>query len=62
MLAGHRRTRLPRWLLESLTSMMLRGEDKKAAPDDVTTRSLAPTLHYEGMLLAEMAGRLDTFC
>jgi hypothetical protein len=24
-------------------------------------RKLAPTLHYEGMLLAEMAGTLDTF-
>jgi pimeloyl-ACP methyl ester carboxylesterase len=52
---------MPRWLLEALTSMMLRGEDKKAAPDAVTMRSLAPTLHYEGMLLAEMAGTLDTF-
>jgi pimeloyl-ACP methyl ester carboxylesterase len=52
---------MPRWLLESLTSMMLRGEDKKAAPDTVTMRGLAPTLHYEGMLLAEMAGTLDTF-
>jgi pimeloyl-ACP methyl ester carboxylesterase len=52
---------MPRWLLEALTSMMLRGEDKKAAPDAATMRSLAPTLHYEGMLLAEMAGRLDTF-
>jgi pimeloyl-ACP methyl ester carboxylesterase len=52
---------MPRRLLESLTGMMLRGEDKKAAPDAVTMRSLAPTLHYEGMLLAEMAGTLDTF-
>jgi pimeloyl-ACP methyl ester carboxylesterase len=52
---------MPRWLLESLTSMVLRGEDKKAAPNDVTMRRLAPTLHYEGMLLAEMAGTLDTF-
>jgi pimeloyl-ACP methyl ester carboxylesterase len=52
---------MPRWLLASLTSMVLRGEDKKAAPDDVTMRSLAPTLHYEGALLAEMAGTLDTF-
>jgi len=52
---------MPRWLLEALTSMMLRGEDKKAAPDTVTMRSLAPTLHYEGMLLNEMAGKLATF-
>jgi len=52
---------LPRWLLEALTSMMLRSEDKKAAPGAPTMRSLAPTLHYEGMLLAEMAGTLETF-
>jgi hypothetical protein len=52
---------LPRWLLEALTSMMLRSEDKKAAPGAPTMRSLAPTLHYEGVLLAEMAGKLDTF-
>ena len=52
---------MPRWLLESLTTMVLRGEDKKAAPDTVTMRSLAPTLHYEGVLLNEMAGKLETF-
>lgn len=52
---------LPRWLLEALTSMMLRSEDKKAAPGAPTMRSLAPTLHYEGMLLAEMAGTLESF-
>jgi len=52
---------MPRWLLGALTSMVLRSEDKKAAPGAVTMRSLAPTLHYEGTLLAEMAGTLDTF-
>ena len=52
---------MPRWLLEALTTMVLRGEDKKAAPDTVTMRSLAPTLHYEGVLLNEMAGKLETF-
>jgi pimeloyl-ACP methyl ester carboxylesterase len=52
---------MPRRLLEALTSMMLRGEDKKAGPDAVTMRNLAPTLHYEGALLAEMAGTLDSF-
>ena len=52
---------MPRWLLEALTTMVLRGEDKKAAPETVTMRSLAPTLHYEGMLLNEMAGKLETF-
>jgi len=52
---------MPRRLLEALTSMMLRSEDRKAAPGAVTMSGLAPTLHYEGTLLAEMAGTLDTF-
>lgn len=53
---------IPRPVLARLTSMMLRSEDKKAGPDDLTMRTLAPTLHYEGTLLAEMAGSLDSFC
>lgn len=52
---------VPRRLLEALTGMMLRSEDKKAAPGAATMRSLAPTVHYEGTLLAEMAGTLDSF-
>ncbi len=52
---------IPRPVLAGLTSMLLRSEDKKAGPDAVTMRALAPTLHYEGTLLAEMAGSLDTF-
>ena len=52
---------MPRPVLEALTSMVMRTEDKKAANGAVTMRSLAPTLHYEGTLLAEMAGKLDTF-
>ncbi|HEX9065530.1 MAG TPA: alpha/beta hydrolase [Streptosporangiaceae bacterium] len=52
---------IPRPVLARLTAIMLRGEDKKAGPGDVTTRALAPTLHYEGALLAEMAGSLGSF-
>lgn len=52
---------IPRPLLEALTNMVLKSEEKKADDGAVTMRSLAPTLHYEGVLLAEMAGRLDTF-
>jgi pimeloyl-ACP methyl ester carboxylesterase len=53
--------RMPRWLLEGFTSMAMKGEDRKAEPDDVTMRQLAPTLHCEGSLIAEMAGTLATF-
>jgi pimeloyl-ACP methyl ester carboxylesterase len=37
--------RIPRWLLERMTTMMMDSEDKKASSDDVTMRMLAPTLH-----------------
>jgi pimeloyl-ACP methyl ester carboxylesterase len=52
---------MPRRLLESLTSMSMKSEEKKAASDTVTMRQLAPTLRYEGVLLAEMAGTIGTF-
>ncbi|MEW9528082.1 alpha/beta fold hydrolase [Microbispora sp. NPDC049125] len=52
---------MPRGLLNWLTGLMMKSEDKNAGPDDATMRALAPTLHYEGVLLAEMAGKLDDF-
>lgn len=52
---------MPRRLLEWLTSMAMKNEDKKAASDAVTMRKLAPTVRYAGILLAEMAGTIDTF-
>ncbi|MGE5289122.1 MAG: alpha/beta fold hydrolase [Micromonosporaceae bacterium] len=52
---------MPRRLLEWLTSMAMKNEDKKAASDAVTMRKLAPTVRYEGILLAEVAGTIDTF-
>jgi len=47
---------LPRRLLASVTEKSMKSEDRKAAPDDITMRKLAPTVHYEGALIAEMAG------
>lgn len=52
---------MPRPLLAALTNMIMKKEDATTEPDAVTMRSLAPTLHYEGTLLAEMAGTADTF-
>lgn len=45
---------LPNWLLESLTTMAMKSEDKKAKDGDVTMRMLAPTLHYDFELVVEM--------
>lgn len=52
---------MPRWLLESLTSTAMKSEDKKAQPGAITMRELAPTLHYDFHLVAEMADTLERF-
>jgi pimeloyl-ACP methyl ester carboxylesterase len=52
---------IPRWLLELLTKMMMESEDKKAKDGDVTMRMLAPTLHYDGQLLIETSGALESY-
>lgn len=52
--------RIPRRLLELLTSLGLRSEEKKAKPGDVTMRMLAPTLHNDFQLVVEMADRIDS--
>jgi hypothetical protein len=51
----------PRGLLTAATKAMMKSQDKKAAPGEPTMRALAPTLHYEGRLLAEMTGKAGTF-
>ncbi len=52
---------LPRPLAEALTDKVMDGEDTKASGDTVTMRKLAPTLRWEGVLLAELAGTLGSF-
>jgi pimeloyl-ACP methyl ester carboxylesterase len=52
---------LPRRLLASVTEKSMKSEDRKAAPGDITMRKLAPTVHYEGALIAEMAGTVSAF-
>ncbi|GGO00175.1 alpha/beta fold hydrolase [Microbispora bryophytorum] len=52
---------MPRGLLTWLTGLLTKSEDKNAKPGDATMRMLAPTLHYEGMLMAELADTLDRF-
>jgi pimeloyl-ACP methyl ester carboxylesterase len=52
---------MPRWLMESFTRMSMKGEDKKAKDGDVTMRMLAPTLHYDFQLVAEMSESVKNF-
>jgi len=53
--------RLPRWLLELITTMTMKQEAKMARDVDVSMRVLAPTLHYDFLLVAEMAETLMNF-
>lgn len=52
---------MPNPVLVLLTKLAMRSEDKKAADGAATMRSLAPTLHCEGTLLAEMTGSAQRF-
>ena len=52
---------IPSFLLELLTNMAMKSEDKKARSGDVTMRMLAPTLHYDFQLVDEMAETLENF-
>lgn len=52
---------MPRPFLEFLTAAAMRHEERKAAPDDVTMRLLAPTLHHDFQWVAETAETLDSY-
>jgi pimeloyl-ACP methyl ester carboxylesterase len=52
---------MPRWLLELITTVTMKQEEKKADEGDITMRSLAPTLHYDFQLIAQMAETLGNF-
>ncbi len=52
---------IPRRLLSAMTEAAMKREDRTAAAGVVTMRQLAPTLHYEAVLLAESAGAIDKF-
>jgi pimeloyl-ACP methyl ester carboxylesterase len=50
-----------RRLAQALTDKAMESEDKQATSETVTIRKLAPTLRWEGLLLAETAGTIETF-
>jgi hypothetical protein len=52
---------LPGWILEPLVGKMIAQQDKGARTGDVTMRMLAPTLHYDFVLVKEVAGPLDRY-
>jgi pimeloyl-ACP methyl ester carboxylesterase len=54
-------THMPRWLLERLTHMALKGAEKKGSGETVAFKALAPTLHYDFQLVVEKSGKLESF-
>jgi pimeloyl-ACP methyl ester carboxylesterase len=52
---------MPRWLAEQLTSAFMASEERKNAGGYVPMRALAPTMHYDFQLVAEMNGKRDSF-
>jgi hypothetical protein len=52
---------VPRWLAERLTSAFMASEERRNTGGYVPMRALAPTMHYDFALVAEMNGKLDTF-
>jgi pimeloyl-ACP methyl ester carboxylesterase len=52
---------LPRRVLRGITERMLVKEERQLAADAITMRKLAPTIHQEGALIAELAGTFDKF-
>lgn len=56
---------LPGWLLGRLTAMAMNHEEKNGANGYVNgyvpMRALAPTLHYDFQLVAEMSGNIERF-
>jgi len=52
---------MPHRLLELLTNMAMKGEDKKGSGGYVPMRALAPALHYDFQLVVEMSDKLENF-
>ena len=52
---------MPRGLLRWMTEKMMAKEERQAAPGAITMRQLAPTIHAEGTIVAELAGTFDAF-
>ena len=52
---------LPRRLLELLTRLLMKAEDKKPPVGYESTRILAATMHHDFQLVVEIAGRVERF-
>jgi hypothetical protein len=53
--------RLPRFIVERMTAAMLAAGDRRPAGDAVPWRTLAPTLHTDGRIVADLDGPAARF-
>jgi pimeloyl-ACP methyl ester carboxylesterase len=52
---------MPRFLLESLTNRVMKGEEKEGSGEYLSMRELAPALQYDFEVVVEMSGKLESF-
>lgn len=52
---------MPRGVLRWMTEKMMAKEERQADAGAITMRQLAPTLHAEGTIVAELGGTFDNF-
>lgn len=52
---------VPRLLLELMVNMAMAQEEKKGSGGYVPMKALAPTLHYDFQIVADMSGKLESF-
>ncbi|MER7244885.1 alpha/beta hydrolase [Kribbella sp. NPDC000426] len=52
---------IPRGLLRKMTDKMMAKEERRAPAGTITMRQLAPTIHAEGTIVAELGGTFDNF-
>jgi pimeloyl-ACP methyl ester carboxylesterase len=52
---------IPRGLLRKMTEKMMAKEERQAPAGTITMRQLAPTIHVEGTIVAELGGTFDNF-
>jgi len=52
---------MPRRMLTGMTERMLAKEERQLGAEAITMRKLAPTIHQEGALIAELAGTFDAY-
>ncbi len=54
-------SRLPRWLLLPILKWYIRRGQQTLSPNDISMEALIPTQRFDGLLVKEMDGSLETF-